>query len=190
VLPVGDLTKERVRAVARELKLDTADKPDSTDICFVPDGNYRRFLEGRIVKRPGLMTLQDGTPVGRHDGISDFTVGQRRGLGTARGERGYVTRIEPESAVVVIGPETALYSKTAVVEGLSLTGSRDLQTEFRASVKFRYRATPAPASVRVTASVAHVAFDVPQRALTPGQAVVFYDGDEVLGGGTLESTGS
>jgi tRNA-specific 2-thiouridylase len=187
IFPVGELSKVQVRAKAAEFGLDVAAKPDSTDICFVPGGDYRQFLADRVEARPGLMTLADGAPLREHAGISNYTVGQRRGLGVALGEPAFVTGLDAARNVVVIGPEEDLYSRRVTAARVTLTGSRPPRAGFRADVKFRYRSLPSPATVHLSGDGASIEFDRPQRALTPGQSIVFYDGDEVLGGGVIET---
>jgi len=183
--PLGSLPKPAVRALAREMRLELADKPDSADICFVPDGDYRAFVRARIPARAGVVRDEAGNEVGTHDGIAGFTVGQRRGLGVALGEKRFVTGIDPELNVVTIGTEEALLAGALVAEDVRWTGDAPPRAPFRADVKIRYRTPAAPATVTPAAGGARVVFDAPQRAVTPGQAAVFYDGDEVIGGGAI-----
>ncbi len=187
LLPVGELTKDEVRAHARRLGLDTADKPDSVEICFVPGNDYRSFLEGRVEVEPGEMRDETGALMGEHRGIGAYTIGQRKGLGIATGEPKYVTNIDAERNIVTIGPEEDLFADTAEVRELSWISGHAPADGTRLEAKARYKADPAAAvlvSVGPDGAVIH--FDRRQRALTPGQAVAFYDGDEVLGGGTIE----
>ena len=185
LFPVGALTKPAVRALADEMRLPVADKPDSTDICFVPDGDYRAFVRARLARAAGVTVDRGGAVVARHDGVDGFTIGQRKGLGVALGERRFVTSIDAERNVVTLGSEDDLMSSGLVAEQVHWIGGEP-DTPLRADTKIRYR-TPAAASMitPLDGGRAHVAFERPQRAVTPGQAAVFYDGDLVLGGGTI-----
>lgn len=190
LFPVGALTKQQVRAKARALGLRVAEKPESQDICFVPDGNYARFLNARLRSdqvTPGEIVTQDGRRLGTHAGIHRFTVGQRRGLGVGGlDEPHYVTGIDADSGRVTVGPQAALH-----VPGLHATDvtwvSGNAPATVRVAAKIRYRSRPLPATVvSVDSQRAEVRFDEAQPAVTPGQAVVFYDGARVLGGGWIE----
>jgi tRNA-specific 2-thiouridylase len=186
LFPLGALEKTNVRTLAREMRLELADKPDSADICFVPDGDYRAFVRSRLPRRAGVMRDESGNDVGTHDGVAGFTVGQRRGLGVALGEKRFVTDIDPELNVITIGPEDALLASALIAEDVRWTGDVVPREPFGADVKIRYRTPAAPATVTpLDGGTARVVFDAPQRAITPGQAAVFYDGDEVLGGGAI-----
>ncbi len=187
--PVGDLAKDEVRARARELGLKTADKPESQEICFVPGRDYRAFLEGRLGPvpslEPGPIQDTDGRTVGRHDGVASYTVGQRKGLGGGAGGARYVVRLEAGSNTVVVGRDEETFAAALSVSGVSWTG-RAAEEPFIARVRIRHRHSPAPARVTPQSDGgALVEFDSPQRAATQGQAAVFYDGQEVLGGGTI-----
>ncbi len=188
LFPVGDYTKTQVRELAREMKLELAEKPDSADICFVPDGDYKAFVRKRLPQAAGVVRDNAGNVVGQHGGIAGFTIGQRRGLGRAFGEKRFVTGIDPELNVITIGGEDDLTAGALVAENVSWVAGppgRDV----RAEVKIRYRTPPAPATVTpLDGGRARVVFDRPQRAITPGQAAVFYHGDEVLGGGGILET--
>jgi tRNA-specific 2-thiouridylase len=186
-LPVGELTKDEVRAIARRYGLDTADKPDSFEICFVPGNDYRAFLEGRVPMRPGELRDERGERVGEHAGVAAYTVGQRKGLGVALGEARYVTALDAARNVVTIGPEDALYSDTVAVSEVRWVAGTAPAAGTALTAKARYRAEPAAAKlIEADREEATVRFAARQRALTPGQAICFYDGDEVLGGGTIE----
>lgn len=185
LFPVGDYTKPQVRALATEMGLPVADKPDSADICFIPDGDYRRFLANRLPQSEGALLDRDGRVVGRHAGVAAFTIGQRRGLGVALGEKQFVTAIDPARNVVVVGPEQDLLSRSLVADRVSWVDEPPA-APFEAEVKVRYRTPPSPARVEPQPDgVARVVFERPQRAITPGQAAVFYRGDVVVGGGTI-----
>jgi tRNA-uridine 2-sulfurtransferase len=190
LFPVGGYHKDQVRALARKAGLsEVAAKPDSVEICFVPDGDHARLIRKR---RPALATAgavvdPAGNVLGAHDGYERFTVGQRKGLGIAADRKRYVLRILPESKAIVLGDREELFAS-------ELTASRvnwliDVPAgPVRCTAKIRYRNAGSPATVRVIPDgVARVAFDEPQSAVTPGQAVVFYDGTRVLGGGWIEA---
>jgi len=185
-LPIGELTKAEVREQATRMGLRVAAKPDSQDICFVGDGDYRRFLREHFpeTSRPGPIVNTSGERVGTHEGTTGFTIGQRRGLGVAVGERRYVVDIDPGSASVVIGTREDLLAEGCRVEGVTFVSGRPPQTP-AASVKLRYRSRPVPARLDADGSDCMVCFDEPQEAVAPGQSAVFYDGDEVIGGGTI-----
>lgn len=189
LFPVGGLRKTEVRAYARQRGLPVAAKPDSHEICFVADGDHTQFLERRApdVARTGAIADRDGRVLGRHAGVHRFTVGQRKGLGLAVGVPLYVLEIDAPSNTVVVGPRAAL-------EGTSLTASRvnwiagePPASPLRVAARIRYRHREAPASVvALDDRRAAVQFDEPQAAIAPGQAVVFYDGDAVIGGGWID----
>jgi tRNA-specific 2-thiouridylase len=188
LFPIGELTKDEVRQIAARLRLPVADKPDSEEICFVPGNDYRAFLAAHLPPRPGaIVDITTGAAVGTHAGISGYTVGQRRGLG-AFGAPRYVVGLEPERNLVLIGPEEALYTHALRAERLRFTAGAAPSEPLRVLAKIRYKAPAAPATLTVAGECATVQFDEPQRAVTPGQAVVFYDGDEVIGGGTIAAT--
>lgn len=186
--PIGDRTKEEVRVLASEMGLPNAGKPDSADICFLPTEDYRDFIAQRIPQAEGDVVDRDGTVLGRHQGVAGFTIGQRRGLGIATGERRYVSAIDPRRNVVTVGSEDDLLSDALTAESLRWVAGEPPAAEFAADVKVRYRTAAQPATVRLADSVAHVRFRTPQRAIAAGQAAVFYCGDEVLGGGLIAST--
>ncbi|HXK33851.1 MAG TPA: tRNA 2-thiouridine(34) synthase MnmA, partial [Dehalococcoidia bacterium] len=190
LFPAGAYTKPEIRELAREMRLPLADKPDSADICFVPDGDYTSFVRDRLAQAPGAIRDESGAIVGEHDGIAGYTVGQRRGLGVALGEKRFVTAIDPELNVITIGPEEKLYAPSLVAENVNWVAGAAPPAPFRAEVKVRYRMPAAPARVwPLDGARARVEFDQPQRAITPGQACVLYDGDDVLGGGAILAAG-
>lgn len=188
LLPLGELTKDEVRAYARRLGLALHEKPESQDICFVPDGDYAAVVLARRpnASRPGVIRHVDGRVLGEHDGLVRFTIGQRRGLGVATGSPIYVTELNAQTGEVTVGPRAALLSPTARASGVSWLAGEPA-APIRAEVKIRYQHAAAPAMVEpLPGGLVRVEFDEPQAAVTPGQAIVFYDGDEVLGGGWID----
>jgi tRNA-specific 2-thiouridylase len=192
MFPVGELTKAEVRAKARALGLKTADKPESQEICFVPRKDYRGFIESRPEADQGREALQSGPikdlagrEVGRHAGIAGYTVGQRKGLGFGAGQARFVVRLEPEANTVVVGGNEDVFCRVFTAESVTWTSSPP-QEILRATVRIRHRHEPAPATLSARpGGRVEVVFDEPQRAVTPGQAAVFYGGEEVLGGGSI-----
>jgi tRNA-uridine 2-sulfurtransferase len=186
--PLGELTKPEVRAVARSLDLVTADKPESQEICFVPGGDYRDALRTRAGWRPepGPLLDGDGTLVGEHGGTAAYTVGQRQGLGVALGQPRYVSRIDPISNTIQLGRREDLETRRFTLERASFIAREAPVDAFRASVRIRHRATPIQATLSPLGDRRWtVRTDTPVWAAAPGQAAVFYDGDEVLGGGRI-----
>ena len=187
ILPIGDLTKVEVREHARRLGLDVAQKPDSVEICFVPGNDYRAFVEGRVETAPGEIHDSEGGLVAEHRGVAGYTVGQRKGLGIAVGQPRYVTSIDATRNIVTIGPEEDLFSDTAEVAEVRWTAGVAPADGTTLEAKARYKADPATATLVATeGDSATVRFAKRQRALTPGQAIAFYSGEECLGGGTIE----
>jgi tRNA-specific 2-thiouridylase len=190
LLPVGELPgKDEARRLARQAGLPVHDKPDSQEICFVPQDDYVAFLAGRApgALRPGEIVDQEGNVLGRHDGYARYTIGQRRGLDVAMGFPVYVTRIEPPAARVVVGPAGALDSRELLAEDANWLV--DVPQEFDAGVQIRYHHCAAPARVRREGPGRFaVRFAQSVQAVTPGQAVVCYDGDRVLGGGWIAAS--
>jgi len=191
LLPVGDFTKAQVRSIAREAGLAVADKPDSQDICFIPDGDYRAFVGDRVGQpRQGNVVDAGGRVLRAHAGVHEFTIGQRRGLGLPGGddEPLYVTAIDGASATVTVGPVKDLDRRELYASGVNWTGGEP-PGPIDVDARIRYRGREEGAVVTPLGDdVARVEFVRPQRAVTPGQAVVFYRGDEVIGGGTIELT--
>jgi tRNA-specific 2-thiouridylase len=186
--PVGDLTKDEVRAHARGLGLPTADKPESQEICFVPDGDYRSFLRRRDpgAFRPGPIVDRRGAVLGGHAGLPDYTVGQKKGLGLATGRRLYVLDLDPAANAVTVGPLEDLERPRLVARSVNFIAGAPPAAPFRAAAKIRHSHTPAPATIApIGPDSVEVVFDVPQRAVAPGQSVVFYEDDLVLGGGVI-----
>jgi tRNA-uridine 2-sulfurtransferase len=189
VFPVGHLEKGEVRRMAADRKLITASKPESQEICFVPDGDYAGFVERNspAADRSGPIVDKTGRAVGRHEGVHRFTVGQRKGLGVTGPRPLYVLRVLPEDRTVVVGDEADLGGDRAAVREVNWLSIDAPAHPLRATVKIRYRHAAAPATIEPQADGrALVRFDEPQRAITPGQAAVFYDGDVCLGGGWIE----
>jgi tRNA-specific 2-thiouridylase len=187
--PVGHLDKLTVRAHAERLKLRVAAKPDSQEICFVPDGDYAKFIEKAApeLKRPGALVSQTGEVVGGHEGVHRFTIGQRKGLGLSAKEPLYVLEIRPEVAQVVVGPRTALGRASLTASEVNWVSGRPPVDWRRVRAQIRYKHDAAPARVRATDPArAEVEFDEAQTAITPGQAVVFYDDEICLGGGWID----
>jgi tRNA-specific 2-thiouridylase len=188
LFPVGALTKTDVRAEARRLGLAVADKPDSHEICFVPNGDAGGFVE-RHLPAPvtdGEIVDSGGRVLGRHRGLHRYTVGQRRGLGLSTGAPLYVLRLDPADTRVVVGPREELGRRDLTASGVNWIAGAPPDRPRRVTARIRHRHTDAPATVTADASGhASLTFDDPQLAVTPGQAVVFYDGDEVLGGGWI-----
>ncbi|HEX2695775.1 MAG TPA: tRNA 2-thiouridine(34) synthase MnmA, partial [Acidobacteriota bacterium] len=190
LLPLGGRTKTEVRRIAKRMGLAVADKSESQEICFVPGDDYAGFLKGRIPDafRPGPLVDPNGRVLGEHGGIARFTVGQRRGMGVASSRRLYVVSVEAASNTVVAGPDEALRSTGLFASGVSYVSGARPAGPFKARVKIRYRHKESAAVVTpVGATGARVLFAIPQRAVAPGQAVVFYRRSTVLGGGTIDS---
>jgi tRNA-uridine 2-sulfurtransferase len=186
--PVGDLTKAQVRAYARERGLPVADKHDSQEICFVPDGHYAQFLERHApaVASSGVITDAAGRVLGRHDGVHRFTVGQRKGLRLSTSEPLYVLELHPAEQAVVVGRREDLERVRCAIGNVNWIAGETPAGSVRASVQIRHRHTPGDATVTpLEDGGAEVVFDRPERAISPGQAAVFYDGDEVIGGGWI-----
>lgn len=183
--PLGGLRKEEVRAAARRLRLPNCDKPDSQQICFIPDGDHRAFVEARGgAGRPGPLVDEDGAVLGQHPGTHHFTVGQRKGVPAPDGERRFVVRIDPATGAVHTGPRASLGRGALRVEDVRWLAP-PAADELRAEVQIRHHAAAHPATVRPRAGAADVTFDRPIEGGAPGQAAVFFDGDRVLGGGWI-----
>ena len=189
LLPVGEFRKDTIRELAEEAGLPVANKPDSQEICFIPDDNYRKFVSDRVRPRPGNLVSPQGEVLGTHPGIQFFTIGQRRGLGlrSSTEKPMYVTRIDAESNEVVLGSQEDLMSSTLWASRVNYIAGSVPREPIRVEAKIRYKADPSPATISpVSSDSAKVEFEQPQRAVTPGQAVVFYDGEQILGGGYIE----
>jgi tRNA-specific 2-thiouridylase len=198
LFPLGDMTKPEVRELAHKHGLALAQKPDSQEICFVPGGDYKRFIDAYLSDQgealpdtAGELVTTTGEVIGEHTGIHNFTVGQRKGLGVATGSPLYVIQISGADKQVIVGGEENLYSKTLRAKRINLISVAELNEPMRVTIKIRHRHDPAAATIERVASFDGkedeilAAFDEPQRAITPGQAAVFYDGDIVVGGGWI-----
>jgi len=193
IFPLGGMTKPEVRELARAHRLALAEKPDSQEICFVPGGDYKRFLDayleeqgGSLPDTSGELVTADGRVIGEHSGVHNFTVGQRKGLGVATGSPLYVIQIKGESGQVVVGGDEALYSRSLRARRANFIAVEKLTEPMRVTVKIRHRHDGAPATIASAGpDELLVNFDQAQRAITPGQAAVFYDGDVVVGGGWI-----
>jgi tRNA-specific 2-thiouridylase len=193
LFPLGEMEKPAVRAMAAEQGLELAQKPDSQEICFIPGGSYAQFLQAYLDEQgrempdsAGELVTAGGDVLGKHEGIQGFTVGQRKGLGLSSPEPLYVLKIHPDSHRVEVGPDADLYSRTLVADRLNWVSIAQPDEAIRVQIKIRHRHEPAAATLRVTGpDLVEATFDEPQRAITPGQAAVFYKGDDVAGGGWI-----
>lgn len=188
LMPVGEYTKDEIRRIALEAGLPVAHKKDSQEICFVPDNDYAGFIEestGRKIEK-GNYILEDGRVIGEHQGIIHYTIGQRKGLNLSMGHPVFVTEIRPETNEVVIGDNEDLFVHSLICDRVNFMAIEDLNENLRLTAKIRYN-HPGAACVlkRVGEDRVQVTFDEPQRAITPGQAVVFYQGEYVAGGGII-----
>ncbi len=194
LFPLGGFEKAQVRELARELGIPTANKPDSQEICFVPNGDYAAFIDAYFAEQGiapsetrGELVTADGRVVGEHSGVHHFTVGQRRGLGVAAREPLYVISTEPATRRVIVGSNDALLRETMRVKDINWISIAAPSEPLHAEIKIRNKHLAAAAAVRpVDATTVEVSFDHPQRAVTPGQGAVFYSGELVLGGGWIE----
>jgi len=189
LFPVGEMPKDAVRRIAREHGLSVAEKPDSQEICFVPDGDYAAVVDRRLpADRAGLMIDTDGRVVGRHEGVHHFTIGQRKGLGVALGDPVFVVRLDAQKKLVTVGPRSAIEQTVLTasrVNWISGTPPGDA-LDAHAQIRNRHAAAPARVTTLLPERI-RVDFATPQTAITPGQAVVLFQGDEVLGGGWIDS---
>lgn len=189
LMPVGEYTKDEIRAIAEKIGLTVANKPDSQEICFIPDHDYAKFIEENTDCRlpEGNFVDKDGNILGRHQGITHYTVGQRKGLNLAMGRPVFVTAIRPETNEVVIGDNEDVFSRRLTCSKLNWMAVDGIPGEgMRVTAKIRYSHKGAPCMIRIIGEdLLECVFDDPQRAATPGQAVVFYDGEYVVGGGTI-----
>ncbi len=187
LMPLGSHTKQDTRALAAEMGLSVANKPESQDICFVPFKRYTEFIElyAPEVLQPGPIVDQSGTRVGEHRGVALHTIGQRRGLGIAAGQPLFVTELRPEDNTVVVGGPEALLSSSCRLDEVNWIDGAPPAEPVRAFAKARYRAAEVPCTVVAVDGGLAVEFDAPHKAITPGQALVLYEGEYVVGGGTI-----
>lgn len=189
LMPVGDYTKEEIRRIAEEIQLMVANKPDSQEICFVPDDDYAKFIEeetGKEIPEGNFVDL-DGNVLGKHKGIIHYTIGQRKGLGLALGKPVFVVDIKKETNEVVIGDNTDVFAKGLVADRVNFMSIASLEGEMRVRAKVRYNHRGADCTIRMIGDdLIECIFDEPQRAITPGQAVVFYEDDYVVGGAIIK----
>ena len=191
--PLGELSKDEVRQLARGVNLPVAEKPESMELCFVPNGNYVQFIhayareDGKALNdKEGDIVTEDGIVLGRHSGVHNYTIGQRKGLGFATGKPIYVLAIDPANNRVIVGEDDALRATTLEIENVNWVSIEEPVAPLRANVKIRHKHEPAPATVEALPNLrARITFDAPQRAITPGQAAVIYDADVVLAGGWI-----
>jgi tRNA-specific 2-thiouridylase len=188
LMPVGAYTKDEIRAIAEKVGIQVAHKPDSMEICFVPDQDYAGYItrETGYVSKPGNFVDLDGNVIGRHQGIIHYTIGQRKGLGLAMGHPVFVAAIRPDTNEVVIGENKDIFKKTLYANHLNFMAIEGLQDTMRAKGKIRYSHEGSACTIRMVGEdLLECVFDEEQRAITPGQALVLYDGEIVLGGGTI-----
>lgn len=193
-MPIGDFKKEEIRDLAEQIGLSVASKPDSQDICFVPDNNYAsvvlREAEGDVPPAGNFVT-RDGKILGQHKGIIHYTIGQRKGLNLAMGHPVFVTEIRPETNEVVIGEAQDVFSDTLVCNQLNFMAVEDIDGAVEVTAKIRYSHSGAPCTIeKIDKDHLKCTFQEPVRAVTPGQAVVFYQNDYIFGGGTIVSNTS
>jgi tRNA-specific 2-thiouridylase len=192
--PLGELSKDEVRALAREVNLPVAEKPESMELCFVPNGNYVQFIHAYALERKisvnnaeGDIVTEDGTVIGHHNGVHNYTIGQRKGLGFAAGKPVYVLSIDTENNRVVVGEDDALRTSIFEIENVNWISIAEPSAPLRAEVKIRHKHDPSPATVEaLPGNRARITFDSPQRAITAGQAAAIYSGDVVLAGGWIK----
>ncbi len=190
LLPVGNFTKEEVRKIARQMTLPVAGKTESQEICFIPDNDYPEFLKDYIPQaaKPGVILNEQGDILGNHRGILSYTTGQRKGLGISAKEPLYVIAIEPERNAIIVGTKEKALGGELIASSLNWITITKLTQPATVKAKIRYRHKEAEATVMpLTENEVYVKFKEPQLAITPGQAIVFYDGNAVIGGGTIES---
>lgn len=187
LMPLCDITKDRTREIAKSLGLAVADKKDSQEICFVPDGDYASYIEKKAGLSPQGDFIFEGRKVGTHKGVIHYTVGQRKGLGIALGEPVYITEIDTEENKIYLGVEGSQLKSELTASCVNYIPFDMLEQRIRCTAKIRYNARAAECVIIPTQNGVRVVFDEPQRAVTPGQSVVFYDNNTVLGGGTIDA---
>jgi len=191
IFPLGDFTKPEIREIARKLNLKPADTPDSQEICFVPNNNYRELLQIRLPelnkKLEGGDILYHGEKIGKHKGYPYYTIGQRRGLNIALGKPVYVSKIDPENNTVYVDDEEGLYNTTFLTRDINLMMFEKIVSPIKATVKIRYKDSGSDAQIeQIDEGHIKVTFTNPKKSITPGQSAVFYDGNKVIGGGIID----
>jgi len=187
LLPLGDLHKAQVRKLAAERGLPTGSRHDSQDVCFIPDNDYRSFIAKHILIKSGDIINTEGKVLGKHNGLAQYTVGQRQGLGLSSNKRLYVLSVDTASNRLVVGTKDQLLSNRLFASELSWVSGEAPQEPINITAKIRYKSPEVAAKLYLNDRLAEVSFHQPQRAIAPGQAIVFYQGDIVLGGGTIEN---
>lgn len=188
LMPLGEYTKDEIRKIAADIGLAVASKPDSQEICFIPDDNYPKYIEEQTGKKakPGKFITKDGKVLGQHKGIIHYTIGQRKGLGIAYGKPLFVAKINPEDNTVVLGDNADIFSNTLYANKINLMPFDKIEGKLECSAKIRYSHRPEKCTVEMIGDdQIKCVFEEPQRAITPGQAIVLYDGEVVIGGGTI-----
>lgn len=188
LMPVGEFTKDEIREIAKDINLRVAHKPDSQEICFIPDNDYAKFIEENSGEKiiPGNFVNTAGEVIGKHKGITHYTVGQRKGLNLSLGHPAFVLEIRPESNEVVIGTNDEVFSDKLYANNLNFMSIEDLEGSMEVEAKIRYSHQGAKCTIKkVGPDEVECIFEEPQRAITPGQAVVFYKEDYIVGGGTI-----
>lgn len=188
LMPIGEYTKDQVRSIGEKINLQVANKPDSQEICFIPDHDYAGFIAENTDRhiKDGNFVNTKGEMIGKHKGITHYTVGQRKGLNLSLGHPMFVVEIRPETNEVVIGDQEEVFSSRLYANNLNFMSIPDLEGEIKVTAKIRYSHKGAVCLIKkIDKDVVECIFDEPQRAVTPGQAVVFYDGEYVVGGGTI-----
>lgn len=188
LMPLGDYTKDEVRVIAKDIGLAVASKPDSQEICFVPDDNYAKYIEEETGKKSpeGHFINKKGEVMGRHKGLIHYTIGQRKGLGLSVGKPIFVTKLNPKDNTVVLGDNEDIFTTTVYANKLNFMPFEKLEKELKCSAKIRYSHEAAPCTIKMVDEETIVCeFEELQRAITPGQALVFYNENQVIGGGTM-----
>lgn len=188
LMPVGDYTKDEIRKLAENINLQVANKPDSQEICFIPDNNYGRFISENteLEIKPGNFITTTGEIIGKHKGIPYYTVGQRKGLNLSMGHPVFVVELRPETNEIVIGNNEEVFYDRLYANQINFMSIPDIEGDIRVMAKIRYNHQGATATIKkIAKDIIECKFDEPQRAITPGQAVVFYEQDYVVGGGTI-----
>jgi tRNA-specific 2-thiouridylase len=187
LLPLGELTKERVKTIAREMELPASGHHDSQDVCFIPDNDYRAFVAGNMPLKAGEIVDINGKVLGKHGGLAGYTIGQRQGLGLSSDEPLYVLKIDAESNKIVVGSREQALHNVLAARQLSWVSGKSPQEPMEITAKIRYKVPEAAAELYPTDGGAEVRFIEPQSAMAPGQSIVFYRGEEVLGGGIIDA---